>query len=286
MKKRTAVFVLLLMVGLAIPLVLDDSKGIKTEALPRVEEDTSMEYILCKLSPNPVAEGFYPVVIMQYDGTNTGIDRVEKIIVAVAGSGTMVKLSDREYCVVTSEHIFSTHKGLNFTCPSYVVKVLREKGDIITRTLVDAKPFFTGKTGLVDVAVCMVSSHSTGRVPPFSPYQGGGGEPEQHKNPRLCEGKAEDLVIRSLVSGEEARLLLTEEIPNTGMRLYIVDYESIPGESGTGFVDRQGNLFVLKGGLDSDSVGNINKELRAKGRIDRDKRGYSTVVGSFSIKPK
>ena len=40
-----------------------------------------------------------------------------------------------------------------------MVQVLREKTNMLTRDLVGASPFFAGKPGLIDLAICDVSTN-------------------------------------------------------------------------------------------------------------------------------
>lgn len=206
------------------------------------EQPDPVKYIEAKLLPNPLSETLIPVLIFQYDGgqLSAGANGLQKVFSYLSGSGTMVRLSNGRYCIMTTEHLFSVHHPHNRTCHNFIVRVLREKEDVITRDLISASPFFAGRPGLVDLAVCEVSETGrTQKIVPFSQYHCGDSGIEGGKETfNICEGNPEDLTIRSLVSGESAKLLCMKEVPNTnGLRYYVVDCDSIPGESGTGFVD-------------------------------------------------
>jgi hypothetical protein len=252
--------------------------------------DYTVEYILAKVTPTPVCQDKVPVLIFRYSDDNIvsrQANGMEKIQCALAGSGTMVKMQNGEYQIITAEHVFSVHGPAGYQAQKYMVQVLREGGNVVTRNLADARPSL-GKPGLADVAECKVSLGNKDKIAPFSPFFGHDDGVETYTEYTLCIGKPEDKVVRSLVSGETATLLCMDEIPGTGgMQLFLVDYDSIPGESGTGFVDRYGNLFVLKSSLDkgANGVEITNKKLREIGVISEDKKGFSYLTGFFKINP-
>ena len=67
-------------------------------------------------------------------------------------------------------------------------------------------------------------------------------------------------MLTSLVSAEKVRILGAVTIDN--VQYFIVDYANVSGESGTGLVDDNDNLFVLKSSLsDKADKGEISKFL-------------------------
>ena len=248
------------------------------------DQDPALAFIESKVSARPVYEGLTPVLIFQYNDTRVvTIGNAERIDSFLAGSGTLVKLSSGKSYVITAEHIFTTYKKGNYEDPKYAVKELQSKSKFAMGSLVSANPFFIGKTGFVDIAVCEVGSDRNISIKPFSSYQGADGTSENHPEHNLCVGDPKDKVLWSLVSGQEVRLLCMEKIPNVrDFYYYIINYKSVAGESGEGFVDRFGRLYILKGTI--NEVGSVNKELRKMGVIDKDNDGYSIVIGSITIK--
>ena len=249
-----------------------------------------VKYIQDKLCPNAISTTLLPVLIFQYEdnGAMRPSSVPQKIYSYLSGSGTMVTLPNVKSTIITVEHLFSVHHKANQTCRKFMVQVLREKTNMITRDLVCASPFFAGKPGLIDLAVCDVSL-TGGRqdIFPFSQCHSGDDHVDRTKTDfNMCNGNPEDLIIRSLVSGQEATLMCMVEIPNTnGLRFYVVDCKSIPGESGTGFVDRHGKLFILMGAI-VEGVDAFNQHFKRFGKIKKDRQHYSIVIGSLSVNGK
>jgi hypothetical protein len=275
---------------LALPVFLSgrfDNRELPGEELPK-KEDPVLQLIDSKLVPEPVFVDIQPVAIFQYGDEDVArVGNMEKVDSHLAGLGTMVRLPDGAYCVITAEHLFTKHKEVNYSCQRYAVKVLREEGALITRNIVSAQPFFKDRAGLIDVAVCMVGQNRSVKIQPFSPFSGGGGKSESYSEHKLCVGDPEDKVVLSLVTGEKATLLCMDEIPGASNAYYfLISYRSIPGESGTGFVDRRGNLYVLKGSIIDKDVASVSANLKEMGVTTGDTKGYSLVAGPFSIKTK
>ena len=247
------------------------------------DEDPALVFINSKVTTKPVYEGLTPVVIFQYNDEHVvATGDAERIDSFLAGSGTMVKLSNGKNYVITSEHIFTTQKKGNYESPKYAVKELQTKSNFATGSLVSAKPLFAGKTGMIDIAVCEVGSDRSVSIKPFSSFQSADGKGENYPEHHLVNGDPKDKVLRSLVSGKEVHLLCMENIPGVkDFHYYVIDYKSMPGESGEGFVDRFGHLYVLKGTI--QEVDSVNRELRKMGVIDKDSDGYAIVIGSITI---
>ena len=286
MKKNIFAVVVLSVLGLWSVAPFDKQVPLDNKNLLE-EEVNTLEYIKAKLSPEPISDVFQPVVIFQYNDNEVAKrGGVEKVHCYLAGSGTLVRLSDGSYRVVTAEHLFSVHREANLACPKYMVMVLREKNAAISRDIVEAKPFFQDKPGVVDVAVCAIESGMSTKITPFSPFHSGDVQTRSTIQHRLLEGKPEDLVVRSLVSGQEATLFCTIEIPGAcNINYCLIDYHSVPGESGTGFVDRKGRLYVLKGTIVYGAVA-LNEQLKKLGAITSDRKAYSLVAGAFALKTK
>ena len=261
--------------------VVSKTKPYLERGIMEIDSDPAVAHILAKLSATPVVEGFEPVVIVQHGGKlKTGMQRAFSY---VAGSGTMVNSGRGMHCVMTAEHIFSRGRKQNHTHPCYGIRVLREDSEFLSRHLVAANPFFRGAPGIVDIAACMVSTTWTEAIEPFSNYQPGGGEVEKRTtNFNICVGPEDKRTIKSLVSGEGARLLAMVKIPGTKLHYYVVDYQSISGESGTGFVGSDKSLYVLKGSV-VEGVEDFNLKFKQLGVIQEDCQDYSIVAGGLSI---
>lgn len=241
-------------------------------------EVATPEYLMRNLSPNPVAKGMEPVVLLQYSEKFVGNST---IYMQIAGVGTMLSLSGNRYCVVTVEHVFSSGFSGNYERPMYAVKVLRERTEVVSRELVNAKPFFPGKTGLVDLVVCDIAEKG-GRIAPFSPHARGVGLDKRGTKFYAFGGDPKKRVVRSLISGKEFELLCKEEVPGTGMNYFFIDYRPIAGESGVGFVDASNNIFVLKGILTTGTQ-QINEFLKERGTIKNDVKVFSALIGAFRV---
>lgn len=122
-----------------------------------------VKYIQNKLCPNSISTNLLPVLIFQYEDTGMmGSALVpQKIYSYLSGSGTMVSSPNGsgKSAIITVEHLFSVHHPANQKCRKFMVQVLREKTDLITRDLVCASPFFAGRPGLIDLAICDVSTN-------------------------------------------------------------------------------------------------------------------------------
>jgi len=253
------------------------------KTVEKAETDPALKYILNKLSSKVVVEGFIPIAIMRYSDDKSVAQVGDKEVAAsFAGSGTMVCLSEGNYCLVTCEHIYITPKDSNIESFMYGVRDLRDKGGVIDKGVVAVKPFLvSGGTSVMDIAFCRVELGAVRAIRPFShrPSE----SYEVNIQAVVCKGKPEDLTVRSVVSGEKAKLLLEEKISGTDNQyLYVTDYKSIPGESGTGFVDNKGRLFVLSSSIEG---GSLDKLLRDIGVIDKDKESYSHsyLIGPFLV---
>jgi len=65
----------------------------------------------------------------------------------------------------------------------------------------------------------------------------------------------------------------------------MVDCQSRPGESGTGFVDRCGDLYVLKGPM-IDGVEGANKLFKSRGLINEERESFTFVIGPVTLATK
>lgn len=77
--------------------------------------------------------------------------------------------------------------------------------------------------------------------------------------------------LYSLVTGEEVSVVGGIKSTDDGTTNILIEYESVSGESGTGFVDKEGNLFILNSDLliPKEQKDYCQKHLGSKNKLSR-----------------
>ena len=250
-------------------------------------KQATFEYLQSKLSPVPVSNVFHPVAILRYGNQDVcKVNGVDTIYPRLAGVGTMFKAIDGKHYVITAEHLFTVHKPINDIRKKCAVKLFRDNSSSVG-AIVKASPFFPQKPGLVDTAICVVGQDPNVEIEPFSQFYGAD-RPQQVTITSLqYAGKPEDESLQSLVTGEMTPSFYKGEIVGAeGAFLYCIGFAGLDGESGTGFIDKRGNLYVYVASLSSKDVSDMNADFKERGIISRDRRSYGIAVGPFKLETK
>ena len=235
MKHRIFCAVLLVaaLTGLIL-LVQDSNKSSQTKVVD-AHLDPAEYYILDKLVQTPVPSKFTPVLIYRTQGGTSG---------SFAGSGSLITVNGVEQ-VITAEHLIS-HK---LEDAFYAYRIIRPLEKDVTH------------------AVEMVKNRGAEMAPGLSPdvliFQGGPSANmiDCNSERMLVFGGAKGDVapylepwpLRCLVTDKQVRAIGTIKVPEEndgGVKYILLDHRGIPGESGSGFVDGNDNLYVLKGSFD------------------------------------
>ncbi len=153
-----------------------------------------------------------------------------------AGTGSLFE-AEKESYIITSEHLFDKNNPSAF----YLYKNIftKESGDI-EGVVMDGYEL-TGKK--IDIILL-----KTGKSKKIRGIYDG--EKTERAKIELTEEVAPKM-LKSLVSGKNIKTLGKASIyKNDEIEYLIIDYSSIKGESGTGFVDEENNLYVLKGTIE------------------------------------
>jgi hypothetical protein len=195
-------------------------------------------YIRAKVTQQTVMRGAYPALIY-YKTVDTGIE-------GFLCSGTVFTDPARGLQIITAEHVFRKDMKANHTLE---VKLLR--GELNTahcyiNGIVRNSKDFNG----YDMVVCDISDTPT--VPnQFSDYTHEETGKSFYANVVILGKKLP--TVRSIVSGETFPTIgyyrLGDESAGTNGAVFIIaDCHMESGESGTGFVDPNGGLWILHGG--------------------------------------
>jgi hypothetical protein len=187
--------------------------------------------ILGKSSRNPVQSRFDPVLIFR-------LDRGERDAGHFAGSGSRFMGKSGEQ-IVTSEHLFSHGSGEQM----YAYQPLRSGNNMVygIEKVMNTGKEIGGGTGMADVILL-----KTGDAKPILGFSVHTLKTTTVSTMLTSFTKAP--FLRSLVTGEEVRMLgKTTDPLGVNVDYMLIDYPSIDGESGTGFVDKDDNIYVLKG---------------------------------------
>lgn len=191
-------------------------------------------YILSKVPKKPVNSRFTPVIIHRYDGKDY----------KMVGSGSVFNNHQGNTLIVTAEHVLSSKEENSFYAYQtimngsdekyYAIESFEYDGNQITSEPADVALLKPGQLEKIE-------NITDGR------YDKGNDGINSHCIPEYKEGMGS---LISLVSGKSINILGTALNLDEGkkdVRYIIVDYNSIKGESGSGFVDQNDNIYVLKG---------------------------------------
>jgi hypothetical protein len=214
----------------------------------------SPEYgaLLDSVAKSKVSERLTPVHLYSSSGNRPGIEWL--------GTGTAYVQNSRDY-IVTAGHIFANSRGTNL----YFYRKVQETNWHLygIEQVFSSHELLRDKTlrnkSELDVAVAV-----QGRALPISPFS------ELTKQKAMVASFAylgdTNLVLTSLVNGKVYGALAVgmEGLPtNFTYKFLIFDYQSVSGESGTGFLGSDGHLYVLMGSMSPDA--GLSESLKKAG---------------------
>ena len=188
---------------------------------------------MSKLSKVPVKSRFSPVILYRTTDGQNG---------TLAGSGSVFDSVNGEQ-IITCEHLLLKQYGNAM----FAWKKLRPVDTIVTRSISSilnrGNEILPEAQEVPDVVIL-----KTGPVAFITCYS------DQPESAFRAEQEVAPLLrtkmLTSLVSGEKVKMIgIAKNYGEKTVPYFIIDYSSIGGESGTGFVDDEDNLYVLKGTL-------------------------------------
>lgn len=193
---------------------------------------TPEEYVIGKLRETDMKSRFAPVQIYRIDGSGAFF----------AGSGSYFVGSNGEQ-VITSEHLFPKEFGNALFAFRKLRPFEQEITHGISKILHRSPELALNPGETPDVVI--LQAGTTNSIECYSDrVLDIGSESSEHSEMRKIEEK---ITVRSLVSGEPVRIVgLVRSKFDRGMQYVLLEYESTPGESGTGFVTTNDDLYVLK----------------------------------------
>ncbi|GEM_PF-5252505 len=193
-------------------------------------KDDAEHIIVNKLTKTEIKSRFTPVEIY----------RLGKNEAFFAGSGSLFVGSEGEQ-IITSEHLFRKELGN----PEFAFRKIRPLEPEITHGIhaILHKGIELGVRPSDSPDVVIIKTGDTRPIVCYSDRT------LFVRQDQADITKADKLVtVRSLVSGESVRIVGTlKSVHDSGTEYVILDYSSFSGESGTGFVDENDQLYVLKG---------------------------------------
>lgn len=254
-------FSLMLLLGLILGICLVIYFGHKSDGLIKHSKDELQgryDYLLNHVSPTNVHPYLRPV--------HFSIGR------NFAACGTLVLNTNLEpYKIVTAAHLFSvTQPGSNY----YDYHVLSSTGYVahghISRVVLDSIRFSDKPEGIHDVAFCYVGDPglilrtSQVLVSAESPFA-----------TSFRYGKINPVHATSITTGEKFRIV-GQIVNDQNVPFFVMLYESLNGESGSGFLGSDGHLYILSGNVA------VTPEMRKALEIP-DTFKYVTVLSAVNI---
>lgn len=199
--------------------------------MPRLKNKIDAEHVIVgKINNEQVGSRFTPVEIY----------RLDKESAYFAGSGSLFVGSEGEQ-IVTSEHLFRKEFG-NATFAfrklrplepeiTHGINAILHKGTELAVRSGELPDIVIVKCGVTNLISCYSDRTLLVRQ-------------DQGNVSRIDE----ITTARSIVSGESVQIVgVLKSAHDVGTQYVILEYASIGGESGTGFVDAHDRLYVLKG---------------------------------------
>ena len=199
-----------------------------------------LQIIKGKTSMVRVPSRFSPVLIFNIIGRGPG---------NFTGSGSLF-IGSHGKQIATTEHLFPRSGGVG----AYGYQLLGATDNYMFGI---EKVLYTGKEITGDATDLVILSVGTPKlIQGFSVH-----DIEAHTGNVKVTALKGAPELTSLVSGEKVRILGKAEDVVNKIEYFIVDYKSISGESGTGLVDRDDNLYVLKSSVASDLDQEVSRLL-------------------------
>jgi hypothetical protein len=227
------------------------------------------DYIVGQLVSREVSKKYEPVMLYRTKDFKKNYH---------AGVGTIVSSPAGRKYLLTVEHLFQRNHGTQY---------------FLTRSLKPYQDYISGDRGVIEVSqkgkevavspyisatdVAMLEIGAPKPIECFSEFSEGISYRDNEKfGMQPIQSK---FLLRSLISDKSYQVLLWSD-NEKGSKLYVIPYASLPGESGTGFIDENENLYVLKGSLDDIKISQgVLKTPIPKG-------GCSMLIGPFNFKPR
>lgn len=228
-------------------------------------EESHEDIIARKVSSAPIKSKFTPVFVYRSLGGDSGV---------FAGSGSMYIGSQGEQ-IVTTEHFFL--KELRDQI--FVGRKLRPLEAVASHGV--EKILHRGRelTGV------------PGQVPDIIVLKTGGAHPIRCFSDLTLKSTNEHLVfsrivspyaLTSLISGKRVRVIGSATYDEgRGVTYKVIEYESISGESGSGYVDANDDLYVLKASLREASSPAAEQAVR---KLLGSKKAMSLVYGPLHLR--
>jgi hypothetical protein len=229
-------------------------------------EPNPEKYIISRVSAEKVSPRFTPVLIYVFmSGEKQGY---------VAGSGSLFE-DMNGLQIITAAHIFHGRWGNAF----YAIRRLRPlESDQLSygvESLNEGAMNITDfRTKFNDVVICKVSLN----LKPIPGFYSQERETEEKRISFTMHELSGCPTLRSLVTGEKVMVVGNSQVLRSGLAYYLIMYSSISGESGTGFLDDSGKLYVLKGRTDRNDLDRETEEML---KLPQDTH-LSMVIGAFS----
>ncbi len=253
----TTVFVSALFVGALITSIL-------LERIPesgKKDEVDAEKVIYAKRAPEQVDPRFIPVMIYRTNSNDTNM-------AAQAGVGTLFNAKNSQL-ILTAEHLFLQKYGSRVF--AYRKLHTEDTNDVYGISHMVHTGREIGMTNNPDVA--MVASGEPARIECYAD------RPASTTFRHTIFSVLGTNWLRSLVSNERLRIVGLYKDPKDGVTYTLIENYSIEGESGTGLLDQDGNLFVLKGHMSWMSV---EDEKRAQ-KLLGTKKPLSIAFGPLRV---
>ena len=269
MNKRTIIcFAILLVSGLWYVSHKESARKDET-IIPKSAQETLMptfskkdlenrvNYLASHVPKSPVHPSLRPVRFLIGDLLN--------------GCGTLILNKKMEpWCIITANHLFSeTQPGVDF----YTYKLLTSEGykdgGSISSVTLDSVRNNSDAKGIEDIAICYI-----GVPAPIARTSKVRISADVSLHGEFFVSKIRPITVTSITTGERFKLI-GELVNDEKLVLFAMLYQSINGESGSGFWGDDGRLYVLSG--------NISLTAAARKSLDEYCAPYLPVGTGMSI---
>ncbi len=237
----------------------------------KIAEVDMEEYVSSMVTTNEVSPGYEPVIIYyQNDGD---VNRYCCV-------GTVFINKDKELNIITAEHIFrNTIKNKSI----FSIKLLRGATDPVKRYLMEIVKTGSDFNGEERDAVILKMGSQPTQFTPYSRFNDG--EESQNFWGEVTIQNQRVRKVKSLISGKSFEAVGYSKVDKINGAVFIlIDKKSLIGESGTGFFDDHGGLWILHGAPENSDIESLIKDEYKKltGRMIQN--GLTSLSGPFGGK--